>query len=74
MSRRHPSTVREAVAILGERGHAADIDTAGKHVKVFWQAGGRKHLLVFAKTPSDHRATANMRAQLRRLLRTEEQP
>jgi hypothetical protein len=71
--RRYSPLAREAIVILGERGHAADVDTAGKHIKIFWAVGGRKHLLVLARTPSDHRADANARSTLRRLLAQEAQ-
>lgn len=74
MSRRHPPTVREAVAVLAEYGHVADIDLDGKHLKVEWTANGRRHLLVISKSPSDHRSIANSRSTLRRLLRQEERP
>jgi hypothetical protein len=70
--RRYAPFAREAIVILGEHGHAADIDTAGKHFKIFWQVNGRKRLLVIAKTPSDRRADLNARSTLRRLLREEE--
>jgi hypothetical protein len=70
MSRRRPPVpIREAIAVLGERGCAVDIDLAGTHAKIFWNSGGRRHMLVVAKTPSDHRATKNARAFLRRVLR-----
>jgi hypothetical protein len=68
MSRRHPPVVREAIATLGERGHAADVDLDGTHFKIRWVADGRKHLLVVSRTPSDRRASANSRTILRRLL------
>jgi hypothetical protein len=64
MSRRSSDLVREALAVLGERGHAADLDLAGKHFKIRWVANGRKHLLVIARSPSDCRACANSRATL----------
>jgi hypothetical protein len=69
--RRLPEPVRMAVAILGEHGRAADVDTAGKHFKIFWQVNGRKRLLVIAKSPGDHRANVNARCLLKRLLRQE---
>ncbi len=74
MSRRRPPVhVHEAVAALSARGHAVDIDAHGKHFKIFWQMDGRKRLLVVARTPSDWRASANARANLRRILREDEQ-
>ena len=42
-----------------------------RHAKIFWNSGGRRHLVV-GKTPSDYRAAANARAVLRRILRAEE--
>jgi hypothetical protein len=74
MSRRSSDLVREALAVLGERGHAADLDLAGKHFKIRWVANGRKQLLVIARSPSDCRACANSRATLRRVLRKEARP
>jgi hypothetical protein len=74
MSRRSSDLVREALAVLGERGHAADLDLAGKHFKIRWVANGRKHLLVIAQSPSDCRACANSRATLRRILCKETRP
>lgn len=72
MTRRHPSPlVREAVAALAEHGHVADVTLDGRHFKVFWVVDGRKHLLVISRSPSDHRASANSRAALRRLLHEE---
>jgi hypothetical protein len=70
--RRPPVPLREAVAALSAKGHAVDIDAHGKHFKLFWQVDGRKRLLVVARTPSDWRASANARANLRRILREEE--
>jgi hypothetical protein len=70
MSRR-PVHLREAVAALGATGGAVDIDAHGKHFKIFWHVNGRKRLLVIARTPSDWRASANARANLRRILREE---
>jgi hypothetical protein len=57
MSRRRPPVVREAIATLGERGHAADVDLDGTHFKIR-VADGRKHLLVVSRTPSGRRASA----------------
>ena len=68
MARRSP-LVREAVAVLADAGHAADVDIGGAHFKISWTANGRRHLLVVSKPPSDHRAHANCRATLQRLLR-----
>lgn len=73
MTRRHPSLVREAIAILGDKGYAADLDLDGAHLKVRWLGrSGRQHLLVLSRSPSDRRAGANARVTLRRLLRAEE--
>jgi hypothetical protein len=41
----------------------------GKHDKLVWSHHGRDGLLTIAKTPSDHRAALNLRADLRRQLR-----
>jgi hypothetical protein len=75
MSRRRPPVLlREAVAAIGERGHAVDIDVGGSgHLKISWEAGGRRMLFVVARNPGDHRADANARSTLRRLLAQEAQ-
>jgi hypothetical protein len=65
--------VREAVAVLGRLGCAVDIDADGKHFKVRWLSRGRKHVLVVSRSPSDHRARKNSAAQLKRLLRANEE-
>jgi hypothetical protein len=71
--RRLPPIAREAVAAVGERGHAVDVDSHGMHIKVTWtSASGRRQLFVFSRAPHDHRADANARATLRRLLAQEE--
>jgi hypothetical protein len=75
MTRRHPDLVREAIAILGDNGYAADLDLDGAHLKVRWLGrSGRQHLLILSKSPSDRRAGTNARATLRPLLREEERP
>jgi hypothetical protein len=73
MSRR-PLAVREAVIALAERGHIADVDLAGAHLKISWTANGSRRLLIISTTPSDRRAQIESRVLLRRLLRQEECP
>jgi hypothetical protein len=70
MTRRHPPMLREAIAVLSEHGHVADVDLGGGagHFKIHWVANGRRHLLVISRSPSDRRAQANSRATLRRLI------
>jgi hypothetical protein len=69
MTRRHPPILHEAIAVLSEHGHVADIDLAGSgHFKIHWVANGRRHLLVVSKSPGDRRAQANSRSLLRRLV------
>jgi hypothetical protein len=47
----------------------------GRHVKVgISAADGRTMLLILSKTPSDRRAAAKVRAQLRRFARQEATP
>jgi hypothetical protein len=71
--RRPPVLLREAVAAIGARGHAVDVDTHGAHIKISWTSiGGRRQLFVFSHTPHDHRADRNARSVLRRLLAQEE--
>jgi hypothetical protein len=67
MARRSP-LVREAIVALAERGLAADVAIDGKHFKIHWLQGGRKHLLVISRSASDRRAAVNSRTMLRRLL------
>jgi hypothetical protein len=67
--RRHPDLVRQAVCAIAAHGHCVDVDLSGTHYKIYWAINGRRHLLVISKTSSDHRAQANSRATLRRLLR-----
>lgn len=43
--------------------------THGNHIRFRWRAGGHAQSLVTACTPSDHRATKNELAKVRRLLR-----
>jgi hypothetical protein len=70
--RRPPALLREAVAAIGERGHAVDVDTHAGHVKVSWTSDdGRHQLFVFSRAPRDHRADRNARSTLRRLLAQE---
>jgi hypothetical protein len=72
--RRPPVLVREAVAAIGSKGHAVDIDSHGMHIKVTWtSANGRRQLFVFSRAPHDQRADANARAILCRLLAQETQ-
>ncbi len=67
MSRRHP----EVIAITEELNDAKIPYTTeiGKHCKITFELGGRKHMLVAALSPSDHRATLNARARTKRLIR-----
>jgi hypothetical protein len=76
MKRRRSAFVEEAIATLGEHGHAADIDIGSSgHLKIRWiTASGHRRFLVVGQTPSDHRADANARAILRKLLREEGGP
>jgi hypothetical protein len=73
VSRRRPPTLLvEAVAAIGARGHAVDIDSHGTHVKVAWTSDdGRRRLFVFSRAPHNHRADRNARSTLRRLLAEE---
>jgi hypothetical protein len=73
--RRPPLSIREAVAAVAARGHDADIDLDGAHLKVRWLGhNGRQHLLVLSRSRSDRRTALNSRAVLRRLLREGERP
>jgi hypothetical protein len=72
--RRLPVLVREAVAAIGSKGHAVDIDSHGTHVKISWVTnGGRRQLFVLSSAPHDRRADLNARSTLRRILAQEEQ-
>ena len=71
--RRQPPLVKDAVAVLGARGRAVDVDVDGKHLKLRWVSNaGRRQLLVIARSPSDRRAGKNVQAILKRMLRDEE--
>jgi hypothetical protein len=72
MRRRPSPLVRDAVTTLAQLGHAASLESSGKHYKVSWVAGGKRRALTIAKTPGDRRARANSLAVLRRLLRESE--
>jgi hypothetical protein len=73
--RRHSRFVEEAIATLGEHGHAADIDLAASgHIKIRWVANGQRRFLVLGASPSDRRADKDARSTLRRLLREEGGP
>lgn len=63
-------------AVVGELRAAGirDIEYAngGKHLQVRWQVSGRSRRVVTVPvSPSDHRAVANTRADVRRLLRAD---
>jgi len=65
---------REAITTLTAQGFAPTV-VEGKHLKVRWRdANGRTHQLIMARSPSDHRASHNTRARLRRMLRGSPSP
>jgi hypothetical protein len=68
MPRRHAPLVSKAVVALAKKGFDADVDLAGRHVKIRCLKNGCLHFLVVPRTPSDRRAAANSRAVLRRLV------
>jgi hypothetical protein len=72
--RRPPVVVREAVAAIGARGRAIDVDLLGTHIKIRWEAGGRRMLVVSSRASRDHRTNHNTRTTLHQLLTQEEQP
>jgi hypothetical protein len=43
----------------------------GKHWQIQWQANGECRMYSLPVTPSDHRAAANTRAEIRRMLRAD---
>ena len=60
----------EITKVLGLYGIRPEIErTNGDHVRFRWKAGERPQKLVTALTPSDHRATRNAVARVRRMLR-----
>lgn len=59
-------------AALREAGLSYTLEHRGKHVKVTWFAGGRRHVYACAKTPSDWRAMLNCRSRVRRMLRQQQ--
>jgi len=60
--------VRDAVSLLRDRGFVPTVSNGGKHVKLSWTSGGRRHVLVISRSPSNQRARMKSRAVLRRLL------
>lgn len=60
--------VRDAIEMLIAQDLAPTL-TDGKHLKISWVVAGRRHVLVISRSPSNHRARANSRATLQRLLR-----
>lgn len=43
--------------------------TDGGHMRILFEAGGKKQFILTSWTPSDHRSTLNARARLRKILR-----
>ncbi len=43
----------------------------GKHLQLRWEVNGAERMYSLPATPSDHRAAANTRAGVRRLLKTD---
>lgn len=50
-------------------GCSLEIAEGGRHMKATLTRGARKRIIVFAKTPSDHRAGKNNLATFRRVIR-----
>jgi hypothetical protein len=73
MKRPNNDLVRDAVEMLIAHGHSPSVSNGGRHPKIRWVDGGRRFTLVVSRSPSNHRARANSRAMLRRLLRASEQ-
>lgn len=67
MARVSPHEV--AAAVLRAAGVPFSVHVGRKHVKVRWELGGRAYSYSCAKTPSDRRATENLRCDVRRMLR-----
>jgi len=61
--------VRDAVAMLRDRGFVPTVSNGGRHLRVRWFDHGRRFTLYIPASPSDHRARLNSRAVLRRILR-----
>lgn len=63
-------TVRAVRAEIDRRGGAVETIVQNKHVKIGWRdRTGRRHIIVTAATPSDHRAVRNAAAMVRRQAR-----
>jgi hypothetical protein len=68
MKRPNNELVREAVKAVTAHGFVPIVRNGGKHVKLSWTSGGRRHVLVISRSPSSQRARMKSRAVLRRLL------
>jgi hypothetical protein len=67
--------LRDQLAEIEAHGLAIASVKFGKHLKIDLVApDGRKTLLILSKTPSDRRAAAKVRSQLRRFARAEVTP
>jgi hypothetical protein len=73
-SRSRNDLLTEAVAILDERGFAADVDFGAKHLKIFWTANGRRRLVILSKSPGARRVNPASLARLKRMLGLGEGP
>jgi hypothetical protein len=68
-------TLRDRLADIEAHGLAIASIKFGRHVKVDLVApDGRAMMLILSKTPSDRRAAAKVRSQLRRFARQEATP
>lgn len=75
MSSATMKTLRDQLAEIEAHGLAIASVKFGRHLKVDLVApNGRAMLLVLSKTPSDRRASANVRAQIRCFARQEATP
>jgi hypothetical protein len=69
MRHRPNELVRDAINMLVAHGVEPSISNGGKHIKIQWVGGCRRHVFTVSHRPTGPRAKANSRAALRRLLR-----
>ena len=69
MRHRPNELAREAIEMLTAHGVTPAVSNGGKHIKIAFMAGCRRHVLIISHRPHGSRIWANSRAALRRLLR-----
>jgi hypothetical protein len=68
MRHRPNELAREAIELLIAHGVTPAVSNGGKHIKIAFMAGCRRHVFMVSHRPTGSRTRANSRAALRRLL------